>query len=60
MKTRTLKGLYSSHTYRVWRITWPYKTERYIFAGPKAGAEKAAKRLSKDYPYKPSIRAIKV
>jgi hypothetical protein len=51
--------------YRAWRITWPYKTERYLVFGPKVTAEAAEKRFGKDghgkkWPYRASIREIKL
>lgn len=53
-------GLIRVGTYRSWSIKWPYRTERFIFFGAKADAETAAKRLTGDWSYKPSIREIKI
>ena len=53
-------GLIRVDTYRAWSIKWPYRTERFIFFGTKADAEKAAKNLTGKWPYKPAIREIKL
>jgi hypothetical protein len=53
-------GLFQIGVFRSWKIKWPYRTERYLFFGTKANAEAAAKKLQGDWPYKPSIREVKL
>lgn len=56
---KKLQGLYDTTTYRVWKITAPYATEKYIFAGSKRDADAAAKKVFKNWMYKPKVREIK-
>ena len=53
-------GLIRVDTYRAWSIRWPYRNDRYIYFGPKADAEKAAKRLTGKWSYSPTIREMKL
>jgi len=52
--------LIQTNIWRAWHIKWPYKTERYVYFGAKADAEKAAKSLTGKWPYEPSIRELKL
>ena len=49
-------------SYRLWLITFPYFTKKYLFSGAKADAITFADgiKTAKAIPYKPSIREIKV
>lgn len=55
-----IRGLIQVGYYRTWSIKWPYRKERFLYFGPKADAEKAAKRLTGDWSYRPTIREIKL
>ena len=57
---KPIHGLIQVGTYRSWSIKWPYRTERFIYFGAKADAEKEAKRLTGPWPYRPTIREIKL
>ena len=57
---KPIHGLIQVGCWRTWSIKWPYRTERFIFFGPRADAEKAAKRLTGKWPYKHTIREIKL
>ena len=56
---RLLSGLYEAGTFRVWKITAPYSTKTYIYAGRKTDAEADAKKVFRNHPYKYRIREIK-
>lgn len=59
-RTKATEGLIRVGVYRAWSIKWPYGSDRYIWFGPRDGAERAAKRLTGEWPYKPTIREIKL
>ena len=58
MNEPTLKGLYNASTYRVWIITAPYSSDKYMFAGSKEDAEAAGEEMFKDWTYPLHIREI--
>jgi len=57
---KPIHGLIQVGWYRTWSIKWPYRSEKFIYFGAKADAEKAAKSLTGKWSYKPSIREIKL
>jgi len=50
------------NVYRAFSIKFPYMTSRYLYFGAKSGAVEFAESISaaKKYPYKPSIRELKI
>ena len=58
---RKAKGLYEV-IYIAWRIKFPYMMDKYLFFGPKSGAEAEAKRIQKrqQWPYNYSIKEVKI
>lgn len=58
-RTKMLKGPFIC-PYRIFKIKFPYRTERYIYAGPPAEAEKFAKRImkKKKWTYQYKIKEI--
>lgn len=57
-KIPKLRGLYDITTYQMWKITAPYATEKYIFAGSEKDAKERAAEIFKDYQYKPAVKEI--
>ena len=43
-------------TYVAWLISWPYRTEKFLYFGSKTGAEDKAKKLQGKWTYKASIK----
>lgn len=60
MAAKQLVGLYEVIGYRSWKITWPYRNDRYLFFGTKTDATKAAKGLQGTWPYSAKISEIKL
>lgn len=61
MAAKQLVGLCESIGLRCWKITWPYRDPmKFLYFGSRADAVKAAKGLQGTWPYKPSIREIKI
>lgn len=61
--TPELKGLYNISTYRLWKITFPYKVYgTFIFGGSKAEAISASEKLMVKikHPYKATIKEVKI
>jgi len=57
---KDVQGTIKVGTYRAWGIRWPYRTERFIHFGTRSDAEKVAKRLTGKWPYKPTVRELKL
>ena len=53
-------GLIRVGMYRAWSIRWPFRSERFIYFGPKKDAEAVAKKLTGKWAYTPTIREMKL